>query len=193
MEKGNKKLLLGIIIGVVIAVAFFFSFYDLPQPTTNPIENISIDKKPGPIVRLTDEDFKIVSVVWNDYKTNFSEDGNWKLLSEPIPWYDDCYGRNIGDNYSELDLMYSYTIIKQQSEDLNCNFILNGVSMAGEDNKTEYVLLEKEENVLMGLYPLSFWVNNNIVMCCSTDVEERGEVCKSITLPAKCSNGKVNH
>lgn len=108
---------------------------------------------------LKENDFKILSASWN-------QDNSWNAICENSP-------------SDSKNIMYS--LATQQNYDLNCKFSING------DGKDDVWIFEEGDNILNeGLHNIPIFQDNLITICCSSDKRE-GEVCDSITLPAKCS------
>ncbi len=120
---------------------------------------------------ITSDDFKILSVSWDDYQMT----PDWEFTNNPINWNYIC-------NQSNHDAV-DYTIATEQTKDLACYFIIN-------DKKTDYYSFLVDKKFYHPSQPLSYKKNNLITICCgnmhSFENPTSEEICKSITLPTKC-------
>lgn len=162
--KNNKNLMIGIIIVIAVVILFFY-----------------ISSNKGVEQQLTDNDFKIISASWDNFQKEYDETKKrFVSTSEEIDWDFLC------SNEPFETKSVSYTLITQQAYDLSCYYIING------EVKREYYkgneiskVFEKDRIDYGGSYNLNYKQNNEMGICCSLSFKE-GEVCKSITLPAKC-------
>ena len=143
------------------------------------ISLIAFLDRPKPKEKITDEDFKILSASWNNYQVM-----NNKISDFKIDWEGLCSGKYGGDSLS-----VSYNIVTNQKEEsLSCYFIINGEEKKEYDKdvgRTFWSFENKTKSHLEGVYNLDYKEDNQITICC-TSLFKEGEVCKSITLKAKC-------
>ncbi|MEK6823859.1 MAG: hypothetical protein AABY06_02375 [Nanoarchaeota archaeon] len=195
MKKENKNLILWLVIGVLVVLALVL------------ISIFSIDKteKRKP---LTENDFEILSVGWDDYLMEWNNAGKYvkKIPNEEIDWKNQCNycetGKWLGmeTDYSELipkkercTTTASHITLKA-SRNFTYNFAVNGndVDKLTEPNKGGSVLNEGID--IHGISSnLNIEKDNELVYCASEsfydyNIKSWNEefICDSITLPAKC-------
>lgn len=126
------------------------------------------NQKPQNKEKLDESTLNILYAGWNFYQI---EDG--KFTNKPLDWNYLC------KNEQESGL---YTIKTKQYEDLLCYNIINGKdSVMG----LKWVRDIGETEVISSSDYLSLYRSNQITICCSSDKKE-GEICKSVTISARC-------
>ncbi len=160
----NKDWTIGILVGVILALVIILGVY------------LSLNKTSSTSEELSDNDFKIISASWdNKYDWNF------------------LCGRDVLEKVSA-----GYNVFTQQNYNLTCSFFINGeekidthtfINEYGQEEQIRTLtLFEQSKRNYEGMYNLNYTRNNEIIICCSSfDPNIKGEVCDSITLPAKCS------
>lgn len=164
MKKERRNLIVGVVIGVIIVIVIIL------------IYNAS---KPQPKEKLTEDDFKIISASWNDYQVT-----NGGFSPVRMDWDKLCSGE-YGTDY----LSAGYTITTQQTEEsMSCYYIINSEEKREYDKNLGEVFygFENDTKIHHGDYNLNFKQNNEITICCHSNRFKEGEICKSITLEAKC-------
>lgn len=160
---------LGILVAIIILIIILF-----------PKETISKE--------LTDNDFKILSASWSTYGTKYDSIQQTYVPDELklINWTYYCDIKNLdcwGDG--KPCKLGNYQLTTQETEDLTCNSWYDGIK---EDigNATGYIF---KNGTIIGLGSkvggLDIRINHDIMICCTSNTKT-GEICKSITLPAKC-------
>ena len=149
MNKDNIKwMIFGIVIVLAIGIIYVFFFSNSNKVGVN-------NKDPG---LLTENDFEILSVSWN-------QDSSWDTICELSPT-------------DSENIMYSLNT--KQNSDLECEFTING------NKKDSTWIFEKGTKFIdEGLHNVPIFKNNVITICCSSYGNE-GEICDTVTLPAKC-------
>ncbi|MEK6898395.1 MAG: hypothetical protein AABX28_03505 [Nanoarchaeota archaeon] len=177
MAKEHKDYTIGILIGVIVAIVIIFGVY------------ISINKtNTSTKTELTGEDFKILSVKWNDYSTEYdSSTEHYEYTTQRLDWNLICSPSNLESIRDTLGTV-DYTLVTQQNEDLVCRFIVNGEEQEKNTSSGGWVFEKGTKSIKMGLNGLFPDIDNNLIICCRDYWEEnKNEICKPITLPTKCS------
>ena len=152
----KKEGVIGIVVVVVVILAVIFI-----------VSNKPVEKE-----FMTEEDFQIVSISWN-------EDVKWDSMCDP----------EIIALTDRDKLTAGYIILTQQNEDtLSCNYWINGVPQRNEDQNLGQVYwgFEREQRTHEGSYNVDYTRDNEITICCKSNGDKEGEDCDSVTLKKRC-------
>ncbi|MFH1608267.1 MAG: hypothetical protein ABIA78_03980 [archaeon] len=149
-KENNIKYIIG---GVIIAILLIAII-------------VVYSSKPEEKEKLTEEDFKILDIYWDD----------------SIYWDKLCAG-DFGDFQTA-----GYKILTfQNEEELLCNLFINEKDFAHYDQNLgkTYSLFERDEPLHKGYDNIDASKNNIFKICCTSNIKD-GEICDSVALPTKC-------
>ena len=174
MAKRYGDYTISILIGFIVALIIIFGIY------------ISINKINTPTkTELTEDDFKILSADWNIYQTKFDTGLSAYAPDETkskVDW--DYYCSNYNSNW-EWNKLANWHWTTQQKLDLTCKSYYDGILGNGLENTNGFILYNGTRYSGLGA-SLDYSENHEVKICCTSNFKS-GEICDSITLPAKCS------
>lgn len=193
MKKENTIIL--IIVGIIAIVVLFFIFLN-SQP--------KVEKE------LTDSDFKILSASWDEYSMQFRSEGYVADTNQPLDWDKICdYCKNGIEGSINTDgtpvtagqrcNYANYHVVVEASQELVYNVAIDGIyteklrdtdgsmSSVKQGVQNINILLSNEATTNQQIFSnLDVRENHEITICATDMMREKGFVCKSVTLQAKC-------
>jgi len=198
MERGNKNLILGVVIGIVIILVIFLVYN---SSKLQPKQKLTDDK-------LTDDDFKILSASWDDYAMEWRTEGYIADTNKPLNWDRICTYCKTGEidgrqtyGTTEKERCYasSYHLVIDASRKMVYHVAIDGIyteklrdvtgdmSSVRQGVQNHNIILSDEAKTNQQVFSNLDIRKSHEITICATDLQrELGFVCKSITLQAKC-------
>lgn len=170
--KNNHKNKIIIILSIAVGLLLIWGITNFNSKNSQTGKGIADINNTVTENNITDKDFQILSASWDSYQIN----PDWEFTNNPINWDYICKQ----ESHDAVD----YTIETEQTKDLACYFIIN-------NKKTDYYSFLIDKKFYHPSQPLNYKQDNLITICCgnmhSFENPKTDEICKSITLPAKCN------